>query len=233
MAKFNEFCKEYKQAEEVNEDVITEDTLELWLSWLVEKYNTPISTLNTYLSGLKRAVAEGRMVAEREEIFNGHRILSILRGVARSHVRGTTERELNRSISAPFTVDNFISLSAHLGITARGGKKQFNDILCLAVMAMGLGGALRPGEYLTTNEVQRQEAILTFAAVTLNIRIPPSTAIRFISPLEFISTHRLAYTNKNILIDHISINLKCSKTDQTHLGSVVCIDNPVGNILSS
>ncbi len=227
VAKFNEFCREYKQVEEVNENVLTEDTLELWLSWLVEKYHTPISTLNTYLSGLKRAVAEGRMASEGEEIFNGHRILSILKGVARTHVKGTTEKELNRSISAPFTIDNFISLSAHLSATPRGTKKLYGDILCLAVMGMGLGGALRPGEYLTTNEVQRQEAILTFSAVSLNIRIPPTTAIRYISPIEFLNSHRRSYTNKGIRVESISINLKCSKTDQTHLGSVVIIDNPI------
>jgi hypothetical protein len=96
-------------------------------------------------------------------------------------------------------------------------------------MGMGLGGAMRPGEYLITDEYQRHEAILTFAAVSLITTTPPSTITHTVLSLSFIDSSLLrdSYIAKRMRVIGISIHLKCSKTDQTRKGTVVVIDTPI------
>jgi hypothetical protein len=126
-------------------------------------------------------------------------------------------------------VANFTSLSSLFFASPRGKKKSYNDILSLAVMGMGLGGAMRPGEYLITDEYQRHEAILTFAAVSLITTTPPSTITHTVPSLSFIDSSLLrdSYIAKRMRVNGISIHLKCSKTDQTRKGTVVVIDTPI------
>ncbi len=208
---------------------MTEDTIALFLTWSVEKFNSPVSTLNTYLSSLKRAAMDNELEVTSGHIFTSHRIQCILQGVARTHVKGSSAGEANRSISSPFTVANFTSLSSLFFASPRGKKKLYTDILSLAVMGMGLGGAMRPGEYLITNEYQRHEAVLTFSAVSLLTTSPPSTITLTVPSLSFInhSLLRQSYVRKGMSVIGISIQLKCSKTDQTRKGTVIVIDTPI------
>lgn len=229
--KFEEFRSIYDDTD-VDCGRIDEDVLCLWLTWLVERHNFPSSTLTTYLSGLRRAVVEERLKGD-VNVFLSTRVQDILRGVARTHVKGSSEGEASRSISSPFTIDNYTSLYLHFLSTTRGMKKEYDDILTLAVMGMGLGGALRPGEYLITNDTQRQEAILTFAAVSLNVHFPPGTRVQSLPSLDFVGLFRADYRGKRFVVDSITVHLKCSKTDQTRMGSYVAIDDPycISNIL--
>lgn len=187
------------------------------------KHNSSPSTLTTYLAALKRALNE-RLITGNIAITNTTRIQSILRGSARTHIKPTGDDA--PSISAPFTVDHYQRLLSLFYALPKTDKGEYNDTLYLAIMGMGLGGCLRPGEYLTTNIVQRGEAILTFSSVFIHGRRAPATRATRIPSLEFVTSYRHHYRQKSINVDYISLTIRCSKTDQTHMGVTVVVDDP-------
>jgi hypothetical protein len=189
----------------------------------VVKHNSAPSTLTTYLAALKRGLNE-QFIKGNIAVTNTTRIQAILKGSARTHVKPTGDEA--PSISAPFTMDHYSRLLSLFYATPRGERKDYNDTLTMAIMGMGLGGCLRPGEYLITNTFQRNEAILTFSAVSIHARRGPSTRAMRIPSLEFVASQRPHYRGNTLHVDYVSIVIKCSKTDQTHMGVTVVIDDP-------
>jgi len=221
MIRFWEFCKEYKHSHELDCSTANEDVIACWLVWLVDKFNASPSTLTTYLSALKRSIVNGDVQGDINTT-NTQRIKDILQGTARTH-----EKSTSRSISAAFSMDHFNRLLALYDATPRGERKDYNDTLTLAIMAMGLGGCLRPSEYLITTVYQPKEAVLTFSAVTLFGRHRGSgTRPVPVPSLQFVERHR-TQPLRSLQVDHISITLKRSKTDQTSYGRTVVINEPI------
>jgi hypothetical protein len=216
---FREFCVR----RQLQDPVADADTVTLWITDLTKTRVAP-GTLNTYVSAIKKAIENEELPGDLHGIHSSTLLRDILKGYARTY----TPPPSDRSISAPFKVDDFKSMVQvyELSCLSSSGPPRYKDTLVLAGMALGLGGCLRPGEYLKTGPCQRDQAILTIQQLRfhlVNKRIPlPGEAVQ--STLQdnndFAAPDRLLLRSAEIL-------LQCSKTDQTKKGYMVPITDPI------
>jgi len=202
---------------------VTVKVVELFIAWLVGKYNFAPTTITTYLAGLKRAIGDG-IIKGSPNVTSGVVIHDILKGVARSYVKPPEKT----TGGAPFTMGHFHHLRTLYGNVTRNEQHQsYDDLLVFAIMGAGLGGCLRPGEYLTTGVLQADKAILTFDDVSIRYRwrnVPTARLLR-ISSLDFMSSRRRHYERGEMKVDCIQLRIKHSKTDQTGIGITVTISD--------
>jgi hypothetical protein len=152
---------------------------------------------------------------------------TLLKDILKGHGRTYTAPPSDKSISAPFLMDDFKAMVEAYEVSriSSSAPPRYKDTLVLAAMAMGLGGCLRPGEYLKTEPSQRPEAILTIQQVRFNLLnqrhpLPAST-------LQLQLQGDTTLGPNSIPLGSVQILLKCGKTDQAKKGEVVTIKDPV------
>jgi len=173
------------------------------------------------VAAVKKAVAAGILPGDPlhpEALFASGLLKDVLKGHARMFTPPTTAK---KSISAPFSLNDF----HHLVDTYQrtwSGPPAYKDALVLGGMAIGLGGCLRPGEYLKTNALQRTEALLSLDQIRFHLTDPSIKA-----PLSGIDFYRLIQRSGPHCLRSIHIQLRCGKTDQNKTGHTVQITDPL------
>jgi hypothetical protein len=121
------------------------------------------------------------------------------------------------------------SLEMKVGATK---EPKYLDTLVLAGMAIGLGGGLRPSEYLKAGPTQRIEAILSINQVRFHMQDSPTpvpaSALQAIlrgRPLSPIGP--APAPTGHVRLRSVDIHLRCAKTDQNKRGYSVPIKDPV------
>jgi hypothetical protein len=190
----------------------------LWMTDLIEAKTSP-QTLSVYLSAVKKAVETGQLQGDTNDpnaLNQSSHIKDLLKGHARTF---TAPAVPTKSISAPFTLEDFGRLVSAFRTSLNDRRPSYNDTLTLAVMALALGGGLRPGEYLKTNALQRTDAILSVHQLSF-LTAHPSRAPSWLTWSDF----RALQTPS---VQSISVYIKCGKTDQTKRGSSIPIIDPL------
>ncbi len=159
-------------------------SISLWIAALSLK-GLAAPSIHSYVSAVKATLLEEGVDAAVIGTDGG--IRAALEGVDRGEPHSKTKKK------AALTAELFL---AALPKAFPHGVVAFEDRVGLAAMAMGIFGIMRPGEFVTTDAAQSQDAILTLAQI---------------------DTSSLAT---------IIINLKRSKTDQKGKGTRVVIAQP-------
>jgi hypothetical protein len=206
------------------------DNIALWLGSLAHELIAP-STISTYLSAVKRAVIGKSLQADPEESLSSSPILKeILEGYARTYDPPVPEgKSPPKSISAPFTLEQFRRVYDSFKASLQGRDPSPFNRLLLAAVSLGLGGCLRPGEYLRTNESQRPESILSISQLFFTV----SNIVNGVT-----ANHELTWTQLSQraairpppypwAVKSITLHLRCGKTDQRRRGHDVIIDDPL------
>jgi integrase len=200
------------------------------LASLAESHTAP-STISTYLSAVKKAIASGTLQGEPDDPLSSSLIIKeVLEGHARTFTPSTPEAKTQRkSLSVPFTLEDFKRVYAIFKSSPSGEDPSRRDRLLLAALSIGLGGCLRPGEYLRTNDTQRPEAILSISQLSFSITVTAGGVTKE-SLLSWSHFERLSMTPTAAYpwtLKAITLLLRCGKTDQRRRGQEVLIDDPL------
>ena len=187
--------------------------------------------MSTYLSAVKKAVATGTLQGDHEDPISSSIIIKeVLEGHSRAFNPSPPEERTHlKSPSAPFTLEDFKRIYATFKSSLSGADPSPRDRLLLAALSLGLGGCLRPGEYLRTNDTQRPEAILSVSQLSFSIS-RSTEGILIESPLSWSQFRLLMATSPpphRWTLKGITLLLRCSKTDQSRRGQEVRIEDPL------
>jgi len=224
---FLEFCDRHGGSIDRTASV---DNVALWLTDLSSQRIAP-STASTYLSALKNALIRGLIEGDPVALSFSKIIKEILEGFSRTYRpsphMGVDGESSHKSLSIPFDLSMFARVVA-------AAEKYYADAylpvsdpdkLIMATIAVGLGGALRPGEYLRTDESQHPDAILTIHHLTFSF-LTTIGGITSTNVSKWDDFRYLAHHNRSpypYTLTAINIHLICSKTDQRHRGEDVLI----------
>lgn len=192
----------------------------LWVADLTDKNVSP-SSVGTFVAAIKKAVTEGTLPGDSKALLDSPLLKDMLKG----HARTFKKPQSSRSISAPFKNSAFQAMMSEYRRIHNGSlrTRPYMDALVLAAMSLGLGGCLRPNEYLKTNPTQRVEAILTIDHVRLyHVDHGPEAPIPGDAIQDLLNHDAFGPGLKKV-----EVFLTCSKTDKTKQGEVVTIDDPV------
>jgi hypothetical protein len=220
--RFRDFCEHHHF-----DEVADEETVTLWVADL-STHGTATSTINTYMSALKKALSQGRIrgdPTDPDALSHSELLKDIIKGHERTFV---PPEVLRRSISAPFTHDDFADLVKRYRSDVADSLFPDNPAqrydMVLAGMALGLGGCMRPGEYLRTSSTQRPEAILHIQQIRFRLhghgKDIPATELQE-------HLQRGSPIGPNLHITCVAVTLHCDKTDQTKKGREIGISNPL------
>jgi hypothetical protein len=200
------------------------------LASLAESHTAP-STISTYLSAVKKAIASGTLQGDPDDPLSSSLIIKeVLEGHARTFSPSTPEAKTQRkSLSVSFTLEDFKRVYATFKSSPSGEDPSPRDRLLLAALSIGLGGCLRPGEYLRTNDTQRPDAILSISQLSFSITHTAGgvTKESLLSWSQFERLMTAVHTPYQWTLKSITLLLRCGKTDQRRRGHEVLIDDPL------
>lgn len=183
--------------------------------------------MSVYLSAVKKAVEEKALCGP--SFGDSPLIRDILKGHTRTFRPSLSSNSSIKSISAPFTLTDFRWAIAAYRKAVGERPPSFDRALLFASMAIGLGGWLRPGEYLKTNAMQRTEALLSVSQ--LSFEVPKwaegNSPMKILPWKEFLPFLSDKTPSQLPRVQRIFIHLKCSKTDKTKRGSLIRIADPL------
>jgi hypothetical protein len=194
---------------------LVEHSMFLWLTSLGLEEDIQWATVNNYYTAMRRyELDHGTMGLP----LRSRKFKSLTEGIKRR--KGTASRANKELVHTrlPFTMELLWKIEQKCMSDQK--PRSYEDRLFLAAAATGIGGLLRPSEFLCVGPTQRVEAKLLIGD------------LKFYSSLGSEQELSILHAVRNISkVHHCILRLKCSKTDQGKLGADVMLANKVVEVL--